>query len=108
MSKKPSYQIPFMADGSVPHYYAGYGVQNNVTWRDPTYTFDGVLEFQGYERGRSAAYFIFKNKETGAKYTMFLTDMEEILKHRIIAMGMIGGRWGFIKRGGNYGIQFRG
>jgi hypothetical protein len=106
-TKKKNYQIPFLPDGSVPHYYGGYGQQNGVEWKDPEFTFDGVLVFEGYSRGRSAAYFNFRNRDTGAQYSMFLTDMEDILKHRIIALGMIGGRWGFVKRGGNYGIQFR-
>jgi hypothetical protein len=104
MSKniKKTYKIPFMPDGSVPHYADSH--MTSYEWKEADYSFDGILIFQRCVRGRSAAYFLFKNKETNAMYSMFLTDMEEILSKRIIAMGMIGGRWKFVKRGSNYGI----
>lgn len=106
MAKK-EWKAPFTKDGSLLHYCDSYYNQNEIIWKDSNYTFDAVLEFNGYQRGRSAAYFMFKHKETGATYSMFLTDMDDLLKHSIIAMGMIGSRWGVVKRGSNYGIQAR-
>lgn len=110
MSKKVAkkeWKAPFSTDGSLYHYCSAWDEQNGIEWKDSSYIFDAVLEFDGYCRGRSAAYFIFKNKHTGARYPMFLTDIEDMLKFKIIAMGQTGGRWGVVKRGANYGIQSR-
>ncbi len=107
--KKKEWKVPFSSDGSLFHYCSAKEENSpGVQWRDSEIVFDAVLHFQGYCRGRSAAYFMFKNKATQATYPMFLTDMEDILKNRIIALGMIGGRWKAVKRGSNYGIKFVG
>ena len=66
------------------------------------YEFEDTLTYDGYSRGRSAAYFSFLRSD-GRKVTVFLTDFEVIVNHMV--KGMITGRFTFCKRGQNFGCK---
>ncbi|GLO66231.1 hypothetical protein [Oceanobacillus kimchii] len=66
--------------------------------------FKEVLTYDGYGRGRSSAVFYFKDS-TGATYQMFMTDMDDLLKHKSIMDQKISGEWTYQKRGKNFGIR---
>lgn len=67
--------------------------------------FAAVLEIEGFGRGRSAAYFEWSDGH-GHVYTMFLTDMVDLLKRGTIKKGRTGNHlWNIAKRGKNYGIK---
>jgi hypothetical protein len=73
-------------------------------WR-PNVPFEAKLQLEGYSRGRSAANFDVID-EHGRKYTIFLTDMLDILqKHGIVKGWTEKLTWAFCKRGQNYGIR---
>jgi hypothetical protein len=74
---------------------------NQIVWL-PNYVFEDTLVYDGYSRGRSAAYFGFKSKTTGRKFTVFLKDFEEGFAHEMVK-GEVKGRFTFCKRGSNYG-----
>lgn len=68
--------------------------------------FEAVLVFDGYSRGRSAAHTSWQNKETGAKYTMFLTHFDSLMRSQILTYGETPKLlWDFVKYGQNYGIK---
>lgn len=69
----------------------------------PNYQFCDSLEYDGYSRGRSAAYFNFKSKKDGRGYTFFLTDFEDIIKE--MEQGVVSGVFTFCKRGANFGCK---
>ena len=98
MAKK-EYLIPFDEDGNQVHY--------PESWRKPTfkpnYEFADALEYKTYHRGRSAAYFEFQSITTGKKFTMFMTDFNDIVPR--LVKGMISGTFTFTKRGQNYGVK---
>ena len=71
-------------------------VQNKV--------FEETLEYIGNSRGRSSATFQFKDS-TGAKYSMFMKDMNDLLMTKDIINGKIKGFWTYCKRGRNFGIR---
>jgi hypothetical protein len=99
---KKEIQIPFGKDGN-PLVYAREGQYNLEKWV-PNYTFDDVLTIDGITRGRSAAQFNLSGSD-GRKYTMFMTDMFDVIKRADIHRGMIAGTWTFQKRGQNYGVR---
>ena len=105
MAKKGDYQIPFNKAGDQLHYaYPGrtgdhYGVAN--AWID-NFEFEDTLEYVGYTRGRSSAYFEFKRTD-GGKVCMFLTDFEDVI--RKLVEGRITDKFTFTKRGQNYGVR---
>lgn len=82
----------------------GYAEEwQDIEWRE-NFTFCEALVFDHFERGRSAAHAIFKDRD-GRKYQMFLTDLENALKGLAVFRGKIEGvTWTFTKRGRNYGI----
>jgi hypothetical protein len=97
--KKPGdYQIPFR-NGNLCHY---------PMWpTEPTewlknFTFAGTLVYQGYRRGRSAAYIEFKCNENGAAFPMFLTHFDSVVS--LMVNGSVRAEWTFTKCGQNYGI----
>ncbi len=99
--KKPgNYQIPFHK-GSLCH-YPGWPEQPDE-WRD-NYVFVAELAFQGFNRGRSAAYAEFKDLATGAVYPMFLTHMQDVLTGYSLKQGRVKAAWTFCKCGQNYGL----
>lgn len=74
------------------------------TWRD-NYIFTATMTVVSMSRGRSAAYFHLID-ERGKQYTMFMTDMVDMVKRaRMITQGVVTGRWTFQKRGNNYGVK---
>jgi hypothetical protein len=65
--------------------------------------FDAVLKFTCFSRGRSAAHALM-HSETGARYTVFLTDLSEMIKD-LRWCGGIAARFIPCKRGQNYGVR---
>jgi hypothetical protein len=113
MAKPGNYQIPFDRDGNQQHWPdpeyewpEGYGagkprLEVAPVWQDNS-IFGDVLTFDGYSRGRSAAYFGFTRLD-GKKVTMFLAEFTEVVPHMV--RGKIGGTFTFVKRGQNYGAK---
>jgi hypothetical protein len=94
--------VPVADDGSLHHFPQRRGGLNWQPWEPPT----GALTFEGFERGRSAAYAIFRSRD-GRTFPMFLSDLEKVL---LSEAGLIAGEtdpfatWTVRKRGQNYGI----
>lgn len=91
----------------------GSYTQLKPVWRD-NYVFKAVLYLDRQERGRSAAHFILKDRH-GTEYTMFMTDLVDVLNKACVMEGafceydgdtecIISVRWTFCKRGQNYGV----
>lgn len=108
-----TYQAPYDVKGSLQHYPQGWWVVHPPTgertftgpyWRDPR-PFRAVLVYEGYARGRSAAYFMWRHATTGARYPMFMTDLDEMLRTRTIPIQGVHATWIECKRGQNYGIR---
>lgn len=112
-SKPKSYKAPYGPKGDLQHYpentYRGSireGTHEIIEpdWRVPT-PFRAVLVYEGYARGRSAAYFIWRHSITGTRYPMFMTDLDEMLRTRTIPQVGVHATWIECKRGSNYGIR---
>jgi hypothetical protein len=63
-----------------------------------------TLVYDCYSRGRSAAYFRFRDKFTDRQFTVFLKDFEEGFAHNMVK-GELTGTFAFCKRGSNYGTM---
>lgn len=110
-TKKGQYKIPFHPEhGGVMHWPErlmrkgedGKYHEVDLDWRD-NYEFKAILVYQGYRRGRSAAYFLFKEAETEAVHSMFMSDFDDIARSMI--NGHVLETWTFHKKGQNYGIR---
>lgn len=66
--------------------------------------FEETLEYKGNSRGRSSATFNFEGSNR-AHYTMFMKDLDEVMKHKDIINRKIEGLWTYCKRGHYYGIR---
>ncbi len=97
-------RAPF-ANGSLQHYANGYYLGGaEIEWRDDP-SFISVLYVDGMRRGRSAAYFMWRDGE-GNTYPMFMKDMEDLLSRSWVNHGATNlNRWIVVKRGTNYGIR---
>lgn len=94
--------------GSLMHYpervYQGIGQYLEPEWRDVSKPFCLSIFCASMSRGRSAAYFIWRDAN-GATYPMFMTDMLEVIQKARIFNGCIVDGWFTIrKRGQNYGL----
>jgi hypothetical protein len=98
MAKPGNYPIPFDSEGNQLHY--------NESWRGgemrPNFEFDDTLTYEGFSRGRSAAYVLFR-RSNGKKVTMFLKELDELMPR--LCGGHVTGRFTFTKRGTNYGVR---
>lgn len=126
MTKRPAYtEAPYYQSGDLCH-YPGDGdrwidhpdgdqrtdgrtgkVNIGPVWK-PIVPIVATLEYDGYSRGRSAAYFWWKDIDTQVLYPMFMTDLDEILTDGLIDGKCITGTFTIIKRGQNYGIKWNG
>jgi len=84
--------------GDLLHYAEGFGSRDAI-WMD-VYEFDATLEFQGWERGRSAVYAWMKDVGTGRRFPLSLHELTPFMK--TISNGQIIGRWTFRKIGQNF------
>ncbi len=95
-------------DPSLP-YQPGTGpwsmsIPREVDWKDVGQFF-AVLKLQGLHRGRSAAFFWWKDESTGATYPMFMVDLVDLLRRKSVYLGVAAAHWQPQKRGENYGIR---
>ena len=102
MGKTGDYCIPFDRDGDQLHWVDEWEVKHNGAKMVPNFEFNETLTFDGFCRGRSAAYARFL-KSDGREVTMFLVELEEAIKH--MTNGVVSGRFTFCKRGMNYGCK---
>lgn len=105
---KGNYQIPFDRKGNQQHYPETWWVgeypnhkAEGPNWRDNE-PFEDTLTFDGFSRGRSAAYFHFKRAD-GTTVCVFLADIGRIMMRMV--RGEVRGTFQFTKRGQNYGCQ---
>lgn len=74
-------------------------------WKD-NHEFEAVMQFEGFERGRSAAHAILRDQKDMKQYTMFLTDLAELINYGFDKEGVTHTeKWTFVKRGQNYGVR---
>ena len=77
-------------------------------WR-PIAEFTATLAYDGYSRGRAAAYTWWKAvTATGTRYPMFMTDLDELLNSGLMRGSSLTGRFTVVKRGQNYGVRLVG
>jgi hypothetical protein len=98
---QPKLKFPFRADGSVPHFPKEW--EEKYEWKAAE-PFKAKLTLEDMARGRSAAYFIFKS-ESGATFTVFMTDLVTMIRDRRWKEGAIAAVFEPCKRGENYGIR---
>lgn len=113
VTKAKTWQAPYNGKGDLQHYPSTWWTANPGTgksdlhspeWRDPS-PFRAVLVYEGYARGRSAAYFMWRHQITGTRYPMFMTDLDEMLRTRTIPVQGVHATWIECKRGSNFGIR---
>lgn len=99
-----------MYEGKIPHDqhgspvpYCMYG-EDRYVWEENK-PFRAVLEFQRFERGRSAAHAIYaKADDPSWEVTMFLSDLEDVIARGFAPLRLTG-RFEHVKRGQNYGVK---
>jgi hypothetical protein len=106
-----SYQIPFdVRTGAQMHYpensytrdVNGKYVVVPPAFRD-NFEFEDRLKYISYQRGRSAAYFIFERESNNQKVTVFMRDFQTMIPK--LSRGKIKGTFTFVKTGMNYGCK---
>ena len=109
MSKAYVGKIPFDSYGNLLSH--GFGSEV-AEWRD-NYEVQLSLVLIGFERGRSAAHAVFRQRvlsnpevRLDTKFPMFLKELEDLMFKTIIEYGHISGMFTFAKRGTNYGIKW--
>lgn len=113
MAKLKTYKAPYDRNGNLMHYPETQWWYDEETqqrhdappeWRVPE-PMRAVLVYEGYARGRSAAYFMWRHSTTGTRYPMFMTDLDAMLRARTIPIQGVHATWIECKRGSNYGIR---
>jgi hypothetical protein len=77
------------------------GQHDQIVWK-PNAPFEDTLVYDGYRRGRSAAYLCFVSKTTARAFTVFMDDFDTGFAREMVR-GEVVGTFAFCKRGQNYG-----
>lgn len=80
-------------------------VVSSLTWID-NYIFEATLSVGEVSRGRSSVKFSMHDET--AEYEMFAKGFSEMVKTAVINKGKVTGKWCYVKRGANYGIEYLG
>ena len=108
------WKIPFKADGTPMRYAindpnSSYSASDKTwhrdyadQWRD-NFEFKASMHFESFQRGRSAAYAVFRT-DKDERYTMFLKDLADAIPHLDKGF-LLEKTFTFTKRGQNYGIK---
>lgn len=98
-------EAPWDEEGCLLHYprlpYEEKYYNSKNIWR-PVEQFKATLTYDSFTRGRSAAYFLFKD-ELGRKQPMFLKEFDSVVHH--LVEGTVSGIWTVTKRGQNFGLK---
>ena len=113
------WQVPWVEGQYIPAYVSRidlpattlriWSVDYPIDWQDPK-PFGASLKFGGFRRGRSAAHSIWfyavDESDLGKSlpFTIFLTDLEDIMRKGALFSEPVFGVWKPVKRGQNYGI----
>lgn len=104
-------KIPFYPHGGGLVSYYGRSTKGPYSHLDPAYIwednapFRATFNFKRFERGRSAAHAIYAKADAPDwEAVMFLSDLEDVLQ-RGLSLKKLQGRFVYVKRGSNYGIQ---
>ncbi|GAA1621014.1 hypothetical protein [Catellatospora bangladeshensis] len=102
-------RYPVDEHGNLEHYpssvhtWQGRVVDNGQLWSAGNEPFAAELTFVDGRRGRSAAVFEWRDA-AGRVYPMFMTDLLDVLHHKVVERGVVRGVWQVRKRGQNYGL----
>lgn len=104
----PPQTAPYDFSGNLMHFPSLVWDQDKQKYVDPMWVdnkpFMASLYLGGFQRGRSAAYYMWENIN-GAKFPMFLSDMLDVVQNCTIKNGVVNSLWHCVKKGQNYGIQ---
>lgn len=93
-------RYPVDEHGNLEHYPSSV---NSQLWSAGNEPFAAELTFVDGRRGRSAA--VFEWRDAGGRvYPMFMTDLLDVLHHKLVDRGVVRGVWQVRKRGQNYGL----
>ena len=80
-----------------------------MEWKEVSKPFLAALECIRFGRGRSSVTFIWKDVNTGSEYSMFVSDMFDLIKSGgIVGSDIVKGYWKVVKKGANYVIKYEG
>lgn len=108
---RQQYEVPFDREGVLMHYavpkdYPRRSVDQAADWRVPG-EIELTLILHGTTRGRSAAYFLWKDQLVRL-WPMFIADLADMLKQVVLREGEITAKFIPCKRGQNYGLRYAG
>lgn len=93
-------KVPFDKNGNQLS-YDSYSCDRHLD----NYMFTDTLLITSVRRGRSSVHFILKDIRGEREYSMFLTDMLDLICSTGICKGIVSGTWTFCKRGKNFGLK---
>jgi hypothetical protein len=97
-------QAPYDQRGNLQHFPETWRAE--IDWRSNE-PFTATLTLDGTRRGRSAAYFQWRDAD-GHTFPMFVSDTAALIEHSVIDHGTIRAAWIVGKRGQNYGLRYHG
>lgn len=106
----PKLLVPFDGDGNLrrwTHCRPGQNMASRfqsgeTTWREAQ-DFDATMTIEGMKGN-----LLILSCERFFRYPMSIRDLGIMLQKASVINGMVDGRWGFVRKGSNYGVRYLG
>ena len=105
----------FASNGDLNEYYEKKPVPGSYDLRrsdyydkliwEPNHIFSDLLKYENCYSTNGSAHFIFKSQKNNRRYSMFLSDFNDVMKAGLINGIILQGEFTFCKKGGSQGIR---
>jgi hypothetical protein len=98
-------QVPFLKDnGFMTSIFNEQWMKDIVYWKD-NYVFEAKLVFDRFDYKKN---WVVVDPVDNREYTMFPSEVMDLLYNGDVLKGDVTGKWTFMKRGSCYGIRYLG
>ncbi len=101
--KITQFQVHFDKDGNMLHYHSRF---HKPAHEEANAVFYDKLKYNGYSRFSSTVHILFVSDKSGRKFSMFISDFNDIMRANLFNGQFVQGNWCYTKKGQVQGVRY--